>query len=402
MIKMRRAWILPAVLLALLLGGCAGSGKTDGLSAAPGQGADAGRREGAGLWESAGQWESTGQWESAGQKESTGQRSETGDRAVAQGKDAPAKKPEKIYSMQIGHSQPVDNPRHQSFLLFKKLLEEKTGGGIQVDIYPAGQLGSEASMLEQVCDGTIQGFRGGQLEIVPKMLVFSLPFLCQDRTEAERLVNSEFAREISLDARKSGATILGIGDAGGLRQFSNSVRMIRRPEDLKGLRMRSNGMDTINKTLEALGAQVMTVPYNDLYMALKAGTIDGQENPWVNSSGMRFYEVQKYFTEVNYQFHPEPFYVNTSWYESLPREYQRILAECTEEMMKENNRLIDENEVQAMEHIRANAEIYTLSREERQAFVEATQVVYEEYMAKGLLTADELARMKRIIKGEER
>lgn len=121
--------------------------------------------------------------------------------------------------MQIGHSQPVDNPRHQSFLLFKKLLEEKTDGGIQVDIYPAGQLGSEASMLEQVCDGTIQGFRGGQLEIVPRMLVFSLPFLCEDRTQAERLVNSEFAREISMDSLKSGATILGIGDAGGFRQF---------------------------------------------------------------------------------------------------------------------------------------------------------------------------------------
>ena len=154
--------------------------------------------------------------------------------------------------------------------------------------------------------------------------------------------------------------------------------------------------------MEALGAEVMTVPYNDLYMALKSGAIDGQENPWVNSSGMRFYEVQKYFTEVNYQFHPEPFYVNTRWYESLPSEYQEILAECTEEMMKENNRLIDENEVQAMENIRANAEIYTLSREERQAFVEATQVVYEEYMDNGLLTMDDLARMKRIIRGEEK
>ena len=111
------------------------------------------------------------------------------------------------------------------------------------------------------------------------MLVFSLPFLCEDRTQAERLVNSEFAREISMDSLKSGATILGIGDAGGFRQFSNSVRMIRRPEDLKGLKMRSNGMDTINKTLEALGAEVMIVPYNDLYMALKSGAIDGQENP---------------------------------------------------------------------------------------------------------------------------
>ena len=374
-----RAGILTAALMVLVLGGCSGFDRGgEEMASAAGRGADA--RLGL----------DAGQGPNAVIKEG------------GQGKEGLEKKPEKIYSMQIGHSQPVDNPRHQSFLLFKKLLEEKTDGGIQVDIYPAGQLGSEASMLEQVCDGTIQGFRGGQLEIVPRMLVFSLPFLCEDRTQAERLVNSEFAREISMDSLKSGATILGIGDAGGFRQFSNSVRMIRRPEDLKGLKMRSNGMDTINKTLEALGAEVMTVPYNDLYMALKSGAIDGQENPWVNSSGMRFYEVQKYFTEVNYQFHPEPFYVNTRWYESLPSEYQEILAECTEEMMKKNNRLIDENEVQAMENIRANAEIYTLSREERQAFVEATQVVYEEYMDNGLLTMDDLARMKRIIRGEEK
>ena len=103
-----RAWILMAALMVLVLGGCGGFEKPE-----------------------------------------EGPTSATG-----QGKGVPAKKPERIYSMQIGHSQPVDNPRHQSFLLFKKLLEEKTDGGIQVDIYPAGQLGSEASMLEQVCDGT--------------------------------------------------------------------------------------------------------------------------------------------------------------------------------------------------------------------------------------------------------
>ena len=158
-----RAGILTAALMVLVLGGCSGFDRGgEEMASAAGRGADA--RLGL----------DAGQGPNAVIKEG------------GQGKEGLEKKPEKIYSMQIGHSQPVDNPRHQSFLLFKKLLEEKTDGGIQVDIYPAGQLGSEASMLEQVCDGTIQGFRGGQLEIVPRMLVFSLPFLCEDRTQAER------------------------------------------------------------------------------------------------------------------------------------------------------------------------------------------------------------------------
>ena len=153
-----RAGILTAALMVLVLGGCSSFDRGgEEMASVAGRGADA--RLGL----------DAGQGPNAVIKEG------------GQGKDGLEKKPEKIYSMQIGHSQPVDNPRHQSFLLFKKLLEEKTDGGIQVDIYPAGQLGSEASMLEQVCDGTIQGFRGGQLEIVPRMLVFSLPFLCEPR-----------------------------------------------------------------------------------------------------------------------------------------------------------------------------------------------------------------------------
>ncbi len=78
--------------------------------------------------------------------------------------------------------------------------------------------------------------------------------------------------------------------------------------------MRTNGMKTIDMTFQAMGATTTTIPYSDLYMGLKTGVADGQENPWVNVEGMKFYEVQKYFTEVNYQFHPDPFYVNAAWW----------------------------------------------------------------------------------------
>lgn len=229
-----------------------------------------------------------------------------------------AEKPDKIYTMQIAHAQPTDNPRHISLEAFKEIVEEKTNGGISVEVYPAGQLGTEKDMLEQTCSGVIQGFHGGQFDFLPKLLVFTLPFLSENAEEVERLLNSDIAKEICEDSKKDGALILGIGDAGGLRQFSNNVRLIKNPDHLKGLKMRTNGMDTIDKTFKALGASTVSVPYNDLYMGLKTGVADGQENPWVNVSTMKFYEVQKYFTEINYQFHPDPFYVNLDWYNELP------------------------------------------------------------------------------------
>lgn len=307
---------------------------------------------------------------------------------------------QKVYTMQIGHAQPVDNPRHVSLEAFKKIVEEKTNGGIKVEIYPAGQLGTEKEMLEQTCSGVIQGFRGGQFDFLPKLLIFSLPFLTENSDEITRLMSSDFAKDVCKDSQKDGAIILGLGDAGGYRQFSNNKHPITKPDDLKGLKMRTNGMDTIDKTFKALGASTVSVPYNDLYMALKTGVADGQENPWVNVTGMKFYEVQKYFTAINYQFHPDPFYVNLEWFNSLPADYQQIVRDATDEMFKINNQNIADMQNSALETIKQNAEVYELTPEERDEFKKAVQVVYDQYLAEGRLTQEELDTMRAIVAGK--
>jgi len=313
---------------------------------------------------------------------------------------AAAEKTQKVYTMQIGHAQPVDNPRHISLEAFKKIVEEKTNGGIKVELYPAGQLGTEKEMLEQTCSGVIQGFRGGQFDFLPKLLIFSLPFLTENSDEITRLMSSDFAKDVCKDSQKDGALILGLGDAGGYRQFSNGKHPITKPSDLVGLKMRTNGMDTIDKTFKALGASTVSVPYNDLYMALKTGVADGQENPWVNVTGMKFYEVQKYFTAINYQFHPDPFYVNVQWFNSLPAEYQKVLRDATDEMFKINNQKIAEMQNGALDTIKKNAEVYELTPAEREEFKKAVQVVYDQYLAEGRLTQQELDTMRAIVAGK--
>lgn len=306
---------------------------------------------------------------------------------------------QKVYTMQIGHAQPVDNPRHISLEAFKEIVEEKTNGGIKVELYPAGQLGTEKEMLEQACSGVIQGFRGGQFDFLPKLLIFSLPFLTENSDEITRLMSSDFAKEVCKDSQKDGAIILGLGDAGGYRQFSNGKHPITKPADLVGLKMRTNGMDTIDKTFKALGASTVSVPYNDLYMALKTGVADGQENPWVNVTGMKFYEVQKYFTAINYQFHPDPFYVNLEWFNSLPADYQQIIRDATDEMFKINNQKIADMQNNALDTIKQNAEVYELTPAERDEFKKAVQVVYDQYLAEGRLTQEELDTMRAIVAG---
>ena len=322
---------------------------------------------------------------------------DNGGGAVAEGEDPYADLGD--FTMMIGHAQPEGNPRFVSMEKFAADVAEKTNGHVTVEVFGNGQLGTEKEMLEQVVAGTIQGMRGGQFDFSPRLLMFTMPFLTQDRAQVTALLKTDLAMKVCAEAEgETGTVIINLCDAGGYRQFSNGKHPITKPEDLQGLKMRTNGMDTIDKTFVALGATTTTIPYSDLYMGLKTGVADGQENPWVNVEGMKFYEVQQYFTEVNYQFHPDPFYVNATWWNDLPQEYRDIISQCADDMGTYNDQLIDENQEAAKQVvIDSGSEVYVPSEEELKAFQDAVQVVYDQCVEEGIMTAEELQEMLDIV-----
>ena len=113
---------------------------------------------------------------------------------------------------------------------------------------------------------------------------------------------------------------------------------------------------------------------------------------------MKFYEVQKYFTEVNYQFHPDPFYVNAEWWNSLPAEFQTILTECATAMGEYNDQLIDQNSDAAKQVVvDAGCEVYVPTAEELAAFQAACQPVYSQVVTEGICTQEELDEMLAIV-----
>ena len=303
------------------------------------------------------------------------------------------------YTMMVGHAQPESNPRYISMEKFAADVAEKTNGHVTVEVFGNGQLGTEKEMLEQVVAGVTQGMRGGQYDFSPRLLMFTLPFLANNRAEVTALLQSDLAKKVSAEAAETtGTVIINLCDAGGFRQFSNNTRPLTKPEDLKGLKMRTNGMKTIDLTFQAMGANTVSVPYADLYMGRKTSIADGQENPWVNVEGMKFYEVQKYFTEVNYQFHPDPFYVNAEWWNTLPVEFQTILTECATAMGEYNDQLIDQNSDAAKQVVvDAGCEVYVPTAEELAAFQAACQPVYSQVVEEGICTQAELDEMLAIV-----
>lgn len=308
------------------------------------------------------------------------------------------------YTMIIGHAQPEGNPRTISMEKFAADVTKKSNGHITIDLYANGQLGTEKEMLEQVVAGTIQGMRGGQYDFSPRLLMFTLPFLTNTREQITALLQSDLAKKVCAEAEKTtGTIIINLCDAGGYRQFSNSKHPITKPSDLSGLKMRTNGMKTIDLTFQAMGATTTTIAYSDLYMGLKTGVADGQENPWVNVETMKFYEVQKYFTTVNYQFHPDPFYVNADWWHSLPPEFQQIIQTCANDMGSYNDQLIDENSNKALSMIKdAGCEVYVPTAEELKLFQEACKPVYKKCIEENILNQAELDELLKIVENAKK
>ena len=306
---------------------------------------------------------------------------------------------EETYTMIIGHVMAEGHPRTESLAQFAKDVEEKTNGRVVVQVMGDGILGNEKEMLEQVLGGQIQAMRGGQMDYTSRLYAFSLPFLASTGEEISALLASDMAMEIAQDAADvSGHIIINVCNSGGFRNFSNNVRPVHVPADIVGLKMRAPGIDTIVWTLEALGANVVSVAYNELYQALATGLADGQENPWANVATMKFYEQQKYFTEVRYQFHPDAFGVNKQWWESLPEDLQAIILECAADMGKLNDELCDARDAEYKQiAIDYGCEVYTPTDAEMELWREACAPVYDRAIAEGLVSQEEIDAMVAIV-----
>ncbi len=303
---------------------------------------------------------------------------------------------EKPIVMKVAHAQPEHTPRHKSYVMFKEIVEEKTDGMITVEIFPQGQLGVEHDVTEQVKLGTIQSTRCGSFEMItPKLLIYTMPFLFETIEGLHSITRGPVGEKIAESAEENGYKVLATGDAGYFRQITNNVKPITSPADMKGLKLRTPPIESIIKTMEALGANPVSIPYAEVYMALKTGVADGQENPFINIEAMKFNEVQKYLTIVKYQWHPDPFVVNLEWYNKLSPEYQKILSDAAWEAMEYNDSLMKEADEVAFGKIKDSfTEIVELTPEQRQVFIDAVQPVYDYYIEKGLFTMDEIEEIR--------
>jgi tripartite ATP-independent transporter DctP family solute receptor len=305
-----------------------------------------------------------------------------------------------VYLFKYANTQSPNHPRSKSMEFFKEQLEKASNGRIKVELYFSGVLGKEAEVLDMVVTGSVQGCRGGLFERAnKKYLLYTLPFMFENTDQVIRLMRSEFGDRINQGALENGIYVPACGVAGGFRNITSNVKPIRSPEDLRGLKMRTPPIDMTIKTFKALGANPQQVAYTETYMALKSGVVEAQENPFSNTVDMKFYEVQKYLSVVNWQLHPDPFYVNPDWYNSLPDDLQAIFDSIAESTMIYSDTIWLNSEKDYYYILKDELQVNELSPEATEEFREAVKSVWQSYVDDGFFTWEDINEALRIAKG---
>ena len=289
---------------------------------------------------------------------------------------------EETYVFKVGHNNPPDHYYHLGLERFAELVAEKTDGRVEIQIFPADQLGGQRQEVEGLILGTHDMVLTSTMVISnfsDAAGVFDLPFIFSDRDHAYRVLDGEIGDEVAAELEKVGLKVLAYWE-NGFRHITNSVRPIEKPEDLGGLKIRVPESQVYIDTFTTLGAAATPIAFDELFSSLQLGVVDGQENPAGHVIHNAFYEVQDYISLTGHFYTAEPLLISAKLFASLPADIQQAMVEAAEEARDYERQLSIDNEAEYLEQIAEHG--MTITEVDVAAFQEAVQPVYEKYSDK--------------------
>ena len=241
--------------------------------------------------------------------------------------------PKETFVLRFNHVLAPTEPYHQGFLDWAAAVEERTNGGLRIEVFHSAQLGREEDIIEQLRMGANIGQNTDSARLgmyVPAIAVMNAPYFLDTIDEVIRLrdlpVVQDWIKQLEL---KFGIKVLSFNWIQGERHMVTN-RPIRRPEDLAGLRIRTPGAPIWVESVRSLGATPVALAFGEIYAAMQAGAIDGAELVYRNVAGMNLFEVADYLSETRHILLINFSIVGRAWFDSLPEEYQQILIEENE------------------------------------------------------------------------
>jgi len=266
-------------------------------------------------------------------------------------------------------------------VVFVNEVRTRSLGRIKVEFYGA-ELGTEKSQLNQVRNGVIQvgGASVGQLvQIYPNLQILSIPYIFKDRLVAWEVLDGPFGQELMEEMAKStGVRVLSWQENGGFRHFSNNVRPIHSPEDMKGLKIRTMPSPIDMITVKNLGASATPINWSELYTSLETGVVDGQENAIPTFMYPKLEEVQNYIVLDGHVYSIMARYINEKFYQSLPDDLKKVVQDSAKIAQISNKGISVSAEAMGIEYLKKKGvEFYKPNEEEMAKFKEVQKPVIE-------------------------
>ena len=224
--------------------------------------------------------------------------------------------------------------QHKSAEQFAKYVAESSDGRLRVKLYPSGQLGNEREIIEGMKLRSVDMVITGAAIIgwyAPEYGVIEAPFVWRDYNHVETVWNGEIGEALRAEMRKKASINMLHLWYRGPRYLTTTDKPVHRPEDLSGMKLRVPELEVYIKSWQTFGANVTPLPFNDMFMALKLGVVEGQENPLATIYGNNLHEVQKYIMETR---HLIGFYILSSgpYFDKkyTPEEQNLILKAATQ------------------------------------------------------------------------
>ena len=223
---------------------------------------------------------------------------------------------------------PANHPMVAMMDRVAKDVREKTGGAVEIQTFPAGQLGSSRDVIESTSSGAIQMVDEGAAQFgqfVPQFSILEAPYLWKDVPHMRRVLSSPILDEMSAQlVAKRQMRIVG-ATYYGKRHVTSGTKAINSVDDMKGFKLRIPEVDTFRAMAEAWGARPTPLNFNELYLALSQGAVDGEENPLPTIQSAKFFEVQKYLVLTGHILTPRLIAINEGAWGKLDAKQQASL-----------------------------------------------------------------------------
>lgn len=240
---------------------------------------------------------------------------------------------EKSRVLKLAHGLDTKHPVHLGMVRMKERLAELSGGRLTVDLYPSGVLGSEVQCIQQLQSGELAMTKtstAAMESFIPELGIFGVPYLFNNDAHFWKVLDGEIGNELLEVGEDSGLIGLCYYDAGS-RNFYSVDKPIRRPADLKGMKIRVQNSRMAIAMIEALGGSPTPIAWGELYSALSQGVVDGAENNPPSFESSRHFEVCKYFTLDAHTSVPDLLMISSSIWKSLSEEERRWLKQAADE-----------------------------------------------------------------------